>query len=147
MNKLTYCIIISLLSLLALPSFVYAHGVEIEYNTEKSFKIAASYDNGEPIAEAQVNVFAPNNPAEPWLQGKTDENGRFLFTPDFSQNGTWNVQVRKAGHGGMIPIEVNEGVIQATVNSGYTTMQLVIMIAAVIWGFIGTALYFKRKPS
>jgi nickel transport protein len=132
----------------AIPSSVSAHGVTIVYATATTVTVNASFDSGEPMAGAQVNVFAPDDPRTPWLQGTCDEQGRFTFEPDPALSGDWEVQVRLAGHGDVIVIPVNgTNGIAAAVNSqpGYTPLQIVTMSATVVWGFIGTALYFTNR--
>ncbi|MGP1387179.1 MAG: carboxypeptidase regulatory-like domain-containing protein [Thainema sp.] len=131
-----------------------AHGVVIDYTPVSAVQLTATYDNGDPMAEAQVNVYAPENPAEAWLTGQTDERGQFIFTPDAAQAGNWEVQVRQAGHGDIVNIPVNteaDGSVQVTdaiakrTSNGYSTPQIVLMGAAGIWGFVGTALFFSRE--
>jgi nickel transport protein len=122
-----------------------AHGVELEYHERNAIEVVAHYDTGEPMAEAQVAVFAPGSPAEPWLTGFCDESGRFSFVPDPQLPGLWEVQVRQAGHGGLIRIEVGESGVDAPAVGGYTNAQKVLMIAAVTWGLVGTALFFSRR--
>lgn len=127
---------------------VMAHGVELEYHESNAIEIIARYDTGEPMAEAQVAVFAPGSPAEPWLTGLSDESGRFYFVPDPQMPGLWEVQVRQAGHGGLIRVEVGEtgenGDTPPAVG-GFTFAQRMLMTAAVTWGLIGTALFFSRR--
>lgn len=133
-----------------------AHGAKINYETTQAIKIDAAFDNGEPMSNAQVTVYSPQDPSTPWLQGTTDENGSFVFAPDRSQSGEWAVQVRQAGHGDLITISMGEDKsstentedsqvmnIQST-NGSFTPMQIVVMSVAVIWGFVGTALYFVK---
>lgn len=137
---------ILLVFLLALgPSAVaFAHGVELEYKTSAVVEILAAYDTGEPMSGAQVKVYAPDEPSTPWLTGVCDENGRFTFTPDPSMPGTWSVQVSYMGHGGMLHIPIGEGVVGAG-GTGYTPLQLALMAGCVVWGFIGTALFFSKR--
>ncbi len=135
---------IIILFTLGLPAAVFGHGVEIDYQTTKAIEITATYDTGDPVSEGQVIIYAPDNPSTPWATGKCDEKGRFTFTPDPSKPGTWDVQVRKAGHGGMIHIPVGGDEVAAG-GTGYTTPQIALMTASVIWGFIGTALFFSRR--
>lgn len=132
----------------ALPAQVaLGHGVDLSSVTREGVEVSAAFDGGGPMAEAQVSVFAPGEPAEPWLRGSTDENGRFFFAPDFDRPGTWDVQVRQAGHGGIIRVEIGpEGAVQATA-AGLTALQQALMAACVIWGSIGTALYFRRRAA
>lgn len=139
-------LVLSLVLVLASTSPVLAHGTKFEYQARASYEILASYDDGTPMSEAQVTVYAPNDPSKPWITGTCDEDGRYVFTPDKAIAGEWAVQIRKAGHGGMLNIPVGENNQQAAAGStGYTPLQLVVMIVAVLWGLLGTALYFKRE--
>jgi nickel transport protein len=97
------------------------------------------------MAGAQVAVYAPDDPTTPWLTGVCDDEGVFSFTPDTSKPGTWDVQVRLAGHGGIIHIPVGEGAAASGGLGGYSWLQIAIMATCVIWGSIGTALYFRRR--
>ena len=127
------------------PTSARAHGVSIEYNTSMEVEIVAAYDTGSPMAGAQVSVYAPDEPNTPWLTGTCDEEGRFTFTPDSSKPGTWDVQVRLAGHGGIIHIPVGEAGAATDGTGGFSHMQIGIMSACVVWGSVGTALYFSRR--
>ena len=129
---------------LGLPSKAFAHGARIRYNTGVTVEIQATYDSGEPMAGGQVTVYAPDNPAEPWLTGVCDDEGRFVFTPDAAQPGTWDVQVRQAGHGDIVHIPVGEATAVAG-GDGYTPAQIALMSACGIWGLVGTALFFSRR--
>lgn len=130
-----------------LTSTAYAHGAKIEYKIATSIEIVAKYDSGEPMAEAQVSIYAPDNPSTPWLTGTCDEYGHFSFTPDASILGTWDIQVRQAGHGDMIHIEIEEGSATGGSSSGYSIGQIVLMSVCVIWGILSTALFFKRRKA
>ncbi|MBK8988752.1 MAG: carboxypeptidase regulatory-like domain-containing protein [Chloroflexi bacterium] len=135
----------ALVWLLAGTATAAAHGAKIEYSLDTVIQIQARYDSGEPMGGGQVVVYAPNDPATPWLTGVADENGRFTFTPDPALPGTWDVQVRQAGHGDIIHIPVGGGSQAAA--AGYTTPQIILMSASVVWGMVGTALYFSRRPA
>lgn len=91
-----------------------AHGTTIEYRTTQALEVQATYDSGEPMANAQVVVYAPDDPSEAWLTGVTDERGQFLFSPDPSMTGNWDVQIRQAGHGDIVSIPVGESDAIAT---------------------------------
>jgi len=142
---------------------VFAHGVAIEHRRTEAIQIRATYDSGEPMSNAQVMVYAPDNPTEPWLKGTTTEEGTFTFVPQSeAASGSWDVRVRESGHGDIISIPVvSESPQQAQANSdaspppntttaswegeSYTPLQKAIMIALGIWGFVGTALFFSRR--
>lgn len=148
---------------------VLAHGAHIEYQPTESIQIQAKYDSGEPMKAAQVMVYSPENLSEPWTQGTTDDQGRFVFSPDISQPGNWEVTVRQAGHGDIVAIPVggDDGPVAANDAPGedsgaaagptsesqsepapqtaeLSPVQQGITIGAVIWGFVGTALFFAR---
>ncbi len=127
---------------------IHAHGVAAGYSNVPGIEISAGYDTGQPMSGGQVVVYAPDNPAEPWMTGLLDEEGRFGFVPDYSLPGTWSVQVRQAGHGAMIHIPVQEqGIDDSRTDpaSAFTGLQLAVMAGCVVWGFIGTAMFFTRR--
>jgi nickel transport protein len=131
---------------LAAPLPVSAHGVTLEYTSDVTIEITAHYDSGTPMAGAQVTVYAPDDATTPWLTGVCDDEGRFSFVPDTSLPGTWDVQVRLAGHGGIIHIPVGGDAMDTGDGiGGFTRLQIGLMSACVVWGAVGTALYFSRR--
>ncbi|MDY7020088.1 MAG: carboxypeptidase-like regulatory domain-containing protein [Cyanobacteriota bacterium] len=146
-----------------------AHGVKIEHRTTQSIEINAQYDTGKPLSNAQVTIYAPNDPTTPWQQGQTDEQGNFVFIPDPTQTGYWDVKVRQAGHGGLTSIQVvsdsntpqvsesevsenieNPGSFYSKVSTGLSPVQQGLMMGSMLWGCVGTALFFSKfngKPS
>ncbi|MGK7942916.1 MAG: carboxypeptidase regulatory-like domain-containing protein [Microcystaceae cyanobacterium] len=130
--------------------YAMAHGAKINYKTTQAFQITALYEDGKPMKEAQVVVYAPSDPTTPWLKGTTNQTGQFTFTPDFTQEGNWDVKVRQAGHGDIISIPLTTGKtasmqLQTSISqTGYTSLQKVIMAVCGIWGFVGTAMFFSR---
>lgn len=125
----------------------FAHGVELSYEAVKVVEITALYDSGDPLAGGQVAVFSPDDPADPWLTGTCDDEGKFFFTPNPNRPGLWEVQVRLAGHGGLIRIEVADESSFFAGTTGYTTLQKLVMALAVIWGLTGTVLFFSRRKN
>lgn len=132
---------------LGLPVTVYAHGARIEYTVSTTIDIVATYDSGEPMAGAQVTVYAPDDPSTPRLTGVCDDEGRFSFTPDSSEPGTWDVQVRQAGHGDIVHIPIGGSAEGSGAAGDYTVLQIVLMAVCVVWGSIGTTLYFLRRKA
>ena len=134
----------SALAALALPVAAYAHGAYLEYTVSTEVEIVATYDNGDPMDGAQVTIYAPGA-IDPWDDpgtGLCDAEGKYSFVPDSDVPGYWRVQVSKANHGDDVYIDVAAG---ASGGGGYTTLQIVLMSVCVAWGFVGTALYFRRK--
>ncbi|MBF2057020.1 MAG: carboxypeptidase regulatory-like domain-containing protein [Cyanobacterium sp. T60_A2020_053] len=93
-----------------------AHGVEASFQSVEAISILARFDSGTPFSNAQVVVYAPNDPQNPYLHGVTDENGKFVFPIDKAITGSWAVKVRSAGHGTIINIPVEA----TTVNTNNT---------------------------
>ncbi len=126
------------------PISATAHGTAITYTIQSTVLVEANFDTGEPMSEAQISVFAPNDPETAWLQGIADADGKFTFVPDPEISGTYDVRIRSAGHGEILAVPVNGA---ANSVAGTSTMQQIIMAAAVIWGFVGTALYFSARKN
>lgn len=148
------------------PLPAIAHGVQLTHQTLEAVEVQALYDNGDPMSNAQVTVYTPNDPETPWQQGTADENGRFLFAPDPSQAGNWTVRVRQAGHGGIVNLAIAPetppeaavappnatSVPEVAPSSGTLSVQSPsvnplptgLAIASGVWGFVGTALFFSR---
>ena len=154
------------LLVILIPHKSLAHNSLIEYEETRAINITATYGSGKPMKNAQVLIYAPNNPEHIWLKGNTDENGYFIFIPDFNQSGNWNVKILQAGHGGTIriPIHLNhesqspnialESIndnpqipeTSKNVSSSRLTMgQKLIILLALSWGFVGTALFFSKR--
>jgi len=143
--KTVVCIISVLVLGLGLSIEAFAHGAKIDYTASTTIELVAAYDDGEPMSGAQVVIYAPDDPSTPWLTGVCDDEGRFSFTPDTSKPGIWDVKVRQAGHGDIVHIPIGESAVTAGGIGGYTTLQIGLMAACVVWGSVGTALYFWRR--
>lgn len=147
--KLIRLLLVSGLGLMASATGVLAHGTNIEVSRGQ-IQIHATYDGGDPMQNAQVLIYSPENLEEPWMKGTTDENGQFAFTPDPGQPGTWEVTVRQAGHGGVATIPMGDAEVAASQSNmemqeaSLSPVQQWVTIGAVIWGFVGTALFFSR---
>lgn len=145
------------LGLLGLTEPVQAHGANIEYRDRTAVEVRASFDTGEPMANAQVTVYAPDDPSQPWQTGTTDEAGRYVFVPESDLSGDWTVRVRQAGHGDIVTISRDETAQSSesedwsssvVASAGETNVpQRVVTVAAVVWGCIGTAFYFSRPKN
>ena len=84
---------------LSLPTKIFAHGTKISYEKTEAIIIKAAYNTGEPMGKAQISVYTPDNPSQPWLTGTTNSKGRFLFQPNSTKSGNWEVKVHHLGHG------------------------------------------------
>lgn len=113
MTKPHFIVPLALLSVSGWQMRALAHGVAIDYQTTQAIEITALYDTGEPMANAQVIVYAPEDPSTPWMTATTSESGKFTFTPDRSQPGNWEIAVRQAGHGEILNIPVESETLAA----------------------------------
>lgn len=124
----------------------YSHGTKYEIVKSGKIGIKAMFDTGEAMSNADVLVFPPGA-ATFSVTEKSDEKGVFYITPD--KPGTWTLQVRdNTGHGMRINLEIDESLSvkeDSQTGSGLNTVQKVIMALCVVWGAMGTALYFKGK--
>lgn len=145
-RKLIMGFIFALVVGLILPLPVSAHGANVDYTIGITIEIVATYDNGEPMSGGQVTIYAPDDPSTPWATGICDDEGRFSFVPDTGKTGSWDVQVRQAGHGDIVHIPI--GAESTGAGSGTVTLlQIVVMSVCVVWGCIGTGLFFWRRKS
>lgn len=162
-QKLNYLAFLTFFSVIGFSQKAFAHGANIVYQQTAAIELTATYDDGTPMDNAQVVIYAPDNPAIPWQKGTTDAEGKFSFIPSSTVSGNWDVKIRQSGHGDIVSIpwqientiaavesednvaNVNTKILSA--NSSYTPMQKIVMAATGVWGFIGTALFFSRQKS
>jgi nickel transport protein len=109
------------------------------------------------MAGARASVYAPGSAEEPWLTGVCDDSGSFSFEPPPELNGEWLVRVVHQGHGGAVSVDLSPpadgagvpdpAVIRAEASSSphLSALQRVVMGGCVVWGLVGTALFFSRR--
>ncbi len=140
-------IIIILMIPIISASKVFAHGSKYEL-IKTGIGIKALYHDDSPMSDSDVEVFSPVDNQKKDSTGNTDEYGRFYFFPD--KTGKWRIKVSDGmGHAVEALLDVKEGMVledkPGNSHGGFSTEQLIIMVLCVVWGFIGTGLYFKRK--
>jgi nickel transport protein len=139
---------LGLFGAIAFSEGVMAHGVTIKTQMNLGVEVQAFYDEGQPLAQAQVQVFSPANAETALFTGQTDKDGRYQFTPTAS--GDWEILVRQSGHGESltVPIDLGGKPLQSLASSGSDNLiQRLITLGSVIWGCVGTALYFKGRSA
>ena len=125
----------------------FAHGARYKI-INGGIGIEARYSDDTPMSDSDVNVFSADNLEETYVTGITDQNGRFLFLPD--KSGEWILKVSDGmGHGVEAKIELDKDFkitgSTSDEHSHLSHIQIIIMAICVMWGFIGTALYFKKR--
>jgi nickel transport protein len=92
MKRLIVALVLCL-ALFGFPTQALAHQVETFYFMKDQLEFQSTFSNGEPFVGATVEIYAPNNPDEPWMTTTTDEEGRFAFLPDESIPGEWEISI------------------------------------------------------
>jgi len=134
-----------------LPGAAQSHAALVAAEAAQAIAINARYDTGEPMAGAQVVIYAPDDPASVWGRGTTDAEGQHVFLPDPALTGRWTIQVRQAGHGAITHVEITANgtgaalAITPATPVGQSPLQRLLMVALVAWGALGTALFFRRS--
>lgn len=144
----------TVLLMLGMGSSVWAHGVEMTYQSKSVIEVQARYSSGNPMVNAQVSVYSPTDPTTAWQTGITDAQGLFSFTPGPDQPGLWEVTIRQAGHGSvmsipiqnLIPAEDPSDPVQHS-TSWKAPLEKGVLAASILWGCVGTALFFSRSKS
>lgn len=150
-NGLQSIIFVSVMMALSLvPVTVYAHGTDIRLSVieHNQVEVQAQFDTGERMANAQILVYAADNPQKAWLSGSADKNGVYRFKVDTSIAGSWAVSVRTAGHGELLHFVVDDSkMIHLTQTTKRPFWQTVLLLLLVV-GILGAiAKYFTRAKS
>jgi nickel transport protein len=152
------------LALVLAPAVASAHGARVEaeviqdVEVRRRIEVRATYHGGRPMAGAQVRVFSPGADDEPWLSGVCDDAGQFGFEPPPEMPGEWLVRVVHHGHGGVVTLGLPDlgagggadgSVVRAEASSAphLSVLQRAVMGICVVWGLVGTALFFARGRS
>lgn len=72
------------------------HEVTVHFATE----------DGKPLADAEVRVFAPGRPDRPALTGHTDASGKFEFAAN--EDGFWRAEARSGGEIARVSVRVGD---------------------------------------
>ena len=99
------------------------HEVTVQFATQ----------DGKPLANAEVQVFAPGDPKTPVITGRTDAEGKFVFEAD--QDGFWSAEAHGADQVARLMIRVGGGAQQSqSWLSPFVLMGvLAILLGIAIW--------------
>ena len=107
--KQFFVVLLVLVSLLGFPSKVFAHGVETNYSLNiKSLELQSLFSTGEAFKDAPVIVHPPAGSDYAPIAGRTNEQGMFVFEPDYSVSGEWEVEIGEDSHWDMLTIPVSD---------------------------------------
>ncbi|MEL7069200.1 MAG: carboxypeptidase regulatory-like domain-containing protein [Cyanobacteria bacterium J06581_3] len=96
----------------AIPTRAMAHQVQTNYFINEQagdrLELRTTFSNGQPLKNAKVTVYAPDQPFQARAIGQTDSQGRFTFTPDGQIDGDWEVNIERGGHQDILTVPVTE---------------------------------------
>ena len=92
----------------------------------------ATHD-GKPMANAEVQVFAPGDPKTPVTTGRTDAEGKFVFDAD--QDGFWSAEAKGADQVARVMIRVGgeSQQPQSRISPFLVIGVLAVLLALAIW--------------
>ncbi|HEX3536489.1 MAG TPA: hypothetical protein VHU15_06955 [Stellaceae bacterium] len=70
----------------------------------RQIEVTLAAQDGKPMADAEVRVFAPSDPTRPVIAGKTDSNGKFYFTAN--RDGFWTAEARRGDEVARVSVRV-----------------------------------------
>ncbi len=118
------------------------HGVELAA-IEGGVGVAARYEDGSPMARAEVKIYAPGE-SEAFQEGSTDRDGRFLFHP--TTNGSWRVHLDDGlGHGGEHAMDINSAGAAEPARTRPSRSAGLLAGLGVIWGLFSSYGWYRAK--
>jgi len=97
--------------LLTAPLTVWAHGLGYRQSDLMPVSLEFSYSTGEAMSYREAMVYSPKDEKFAFQTGRTDEAGRFAFTPDVP--GRWRVVVKdEEGHMAEAVADVTEDILK-----------------------------------
>jgi hypothetical protein len=99
------------------------HEVTVQFATQ----------DGKPLANAEVQVFAPGAPKTPAVTGRTNAEGKFVFAAD--QDGFWSAEAKGADQVARVMIRVGDESQQpqSRISPFLVIGALAILLALAIW--------------
>ena len=132
-----------------------AHGIGYRLSEKKPISLSFTYSTGEAMSYADKRVYSPNDEQFAFQSGRTDETGRFAFTPDAP--GLWRVIVRdEEGHMVEARIDVTEDFLKGDENFHGLThthmdgAELLLRAAfgvSLLFNFAAGAILWRRRVS
>lgn len=164
MNRL-YLLIVLVWGM-AMSCNALAHGTDYRLiNKDNGVAAEFFYSDKTPMRYAQILVFSPENQKVEYQNGRTDQNGRFVFLPEIP--GQWRVKVNDGmGHAVNASVTVNFPALESKsgntplnsqhpeVSKGKTpffsqasmAVKLVLGLSILLNLFLGVSAW-KRKPN
>jgi nickel transport protein len=108
--KLRLALPMAMLAIAGVAPKALAHMIETDFSLfGEELEFTSTFSTGEPVQEAKVTIYSPENPDEPWAELTTDEAGRFSFDPDESIAGNWEIRIEQGiGHADLWTVPVSD---------------------------------------
>jgi len=101
--------------------------------------------DGKPLADADVNVYAPGDPTHVVKTGRTDKDGKFTFGTD--RDGLWTAEARAAGEVARATIRVGGEQAQEPVSPYWLVGGLfVLLVLAVGYRYLRARARRGQRP-
>lgn len=152
--KQFWVILLVLFGCLGFPSQALAHALQTNYQLKiNSLEIQSVFSSGETFKNAPVVIYPPEGSNRPPIQGVTNEDGTFVFEPDYSVTGEWTVEIGEDSHWDMLTIPVRNHRIELDAISqvhpqhphshDYLASQIIVAVIAICCG-IGSQLFSHK---
>ncbi len=131
--------------LLAATASAHDLTLRAEY-AQPAVVIRAEYGGSEPVTDADVSIFSPENADSPYQIGVTDLQGVFAFVP--SGAGEWRVVVDDGyGHRAdqSIPVDWADAASGGNSSAARSTADKAIVGVSIIFGLTGLLLWFQSR--
>jgi nickel transport protein len=131
-SHMTRRVFLPAVTLIALVLLITSPSVAFDLFATHEVTAQFATPDGKPMANAEVQVFAPGGPKTPVLSGRTDANGKFVFDAD--RDGFWSAEARSADQVARIMIKVGgETQPQSRISPFLVIGLLAILLAVAIW--------------
>ena len=102
------------------------------FGTRHEVSVQFAMQDGKPLSNAEVRVFAPGETRAPAITGRTDSEGKFSFEAD--RDGFWSAEARGADQIAHLMIRVGgESQPQSRVSPFLVLGVLALLLAVAIW--------------
>ena len=119
----------------------HAFDVFASHQVTTQFATAA----GQPMANAEVRVFAPGNLKTPVETGRTDAQGKFMFGAD--RDGMWTAEARTPSEVARVMIRVGgDAPQQQSRVSPYVLIGGLVLLVVLAWWFRLVRWRARRRP-
>jgi nickel transport protein len=135
-------------ALAVVPALAGAHEILHDVEGGRAVAVKVYESDGELVAGARYEVFAPSGGATAWASGRTDRNGWLSFVPDAP--GAWRVKVvGDEGHGLDARVDVSAPAAAAPASGAVPGAAFVLRplvgVAAIAAIFGGLLVLYRRR--